>query len=671
MDYIDSEDQYNKKNYLRNTLLFIAFLLLLFFVFRNKIVRTVFDKKCLSIKNQYGVIIQVKKVGFKGIRTIKAEGLSVTPEGKDTLFTLTNAEVRLNLIDMFLLKINPLDIRLTNPRISLVGHKKNSNYAFILNHHHNKESQNQINSPESENKQSDYRNAIYRALKAVFGLTTAKYQVKNFILDYKDSTYATLISIPSFNSDASGFSALAEVRENGESNYIDLEGLTNKKQSSIHFSASMSLGKKPLPLLSHKFGLNISFDTLDVNITAKKLNREDIQLELNSSVKQLDLFSSKISDQTVKVKSGSVHFDISINSENYLVDSTSTIDLNGLKSNIFINYIPNDQRLLAFKISTGTFPSQQLFDALPEGIFTNLKGIKTSGTLNYNLDFRVKLDNPDSIYLNPVLKTKGFSISQYGYRNFSALNDTFNLDVYDEGQFIGTIHIGTDNHAFRTLDQISPLLINAIVTSEDGGFFTNNGFDIDGFKYAISEDIKAKKFLRGGSTITMQLVKNLYLNKNKNLFRKAEEYLIVWLIGSQGIVSKERMLEIYLNIIEWGPDVYGVNDACHYYFKKEPKDLTLDEAIYLASVIPRPKKFKYLFEKDGNLKSFMEGDFNFVANKLLQRGLITEEQFNSLKYNVKLSGIAKDLLFDTTAYNSDSLSTDEIRLDRDSTLLLP
>ncbi|NOU18905.1 MAG: transglycosylase domain-containing protein [Bacteroidales bacterium] len=317
------------------------------------------------------------------------------------------------------------------------------------------------------------------------------------------------------------------------------------------------------------------------------------------------------------------------------------------------------------------FQSQQLFDALPDGLFTNLKGIKTNGTIDYSLDFKVRLDNPDSVYLNPKLITRSFGLVQYGYRNFSALNDTFSHDVYDEGQYIRTIRIDPSNKNFKRLDEISPFIINAVVTLEDGGFFTNQGFDLDAFKYAISENIKQKRYARGGSTITMQLVKNLYLNKSKNLFRKAEEYLIVWLIENQAIVPKERLLEIYLNIIEWGPNIYGVSEACQYYFSKSPKDVTLDEALYLASIVPRPKKFKYLFEKDGNLKSFMEDDFKFVSNKMLSRGMISEDQFNDLTYNIKLNGQAKNMLADTASTISDSISIDEISIERDTALLLP
>ncbi len=662
-------EKFRNQGYLRYFLYTIAILIILIFLIRNSIVQFVFEKKCTSIKNRYGLTINVDKVGFSGIRTIYAENLSATPENRDTLFCLKRTEVKLNFIDLILLNVNPLEIWLNNPRINLNGESDRSNYSFLLGNR--SDSINVLRPSNVEGSgHSSQQFAIYRMVKAIFGLTTTKYHVDHFKFSYSDSSYTTLIAIPAFESNERGFDTQIEVHEDGMINYIHLNGLADKKRSNITLNASMVGGRKPLPLLNHKFGVNIAFDTLELRITANELSRDDIQLDLKSSVKSLEVFSKRISDQTVKVERGGLDMDITVNSEYYLIDSTSTINLNGLKAKVYLKYIPDQERFIGLKIKAGQFQSQRLFDALPEGLFSNLKGIKTTGTIDYSLDFSVRLDNPDSVYLNPGLITKNFSIAQYGYRNFSALNDTFSHEVYDEGQYIRTIHLGSKNKNFRAIGQISPFIIDAIITSEDGGFLNNNGFDIDAFKYAISQNIMQKRFARGGSTITQQLIKNLYLNKDKNLFRKVDEYLIVWLIESQGIVTKERLLEIYLNIIEWGPDIYGVNEACHYYFDKDPKDVTLDEAIYLASVIPRPKKFKYLFEKDGNLKSFMEHDFSFIGTKMLQRGMITEEQFNSLVYNVKLTGPAKQVLIDTTLFPIDSLSIDEIRMGSDTTLLL-
>ena len=93
----------------------------------------------------------------------------------------------------------------------------------------------------------------------------------------------------------------------------------------------------------------------------------------------------------------------------------------------------------------------------------------------------------------------------------------------------------------------------------------------------------------------MQLVKNVFLNRNKNFARKLEEALIVWLIENERLTSKERMYEVYLNIVEWGPLVYGIQEASAYYFNKRPSQLNTEESIFLASIIPKPKHFRSSF----------------------------------------------------------------------------
>jgi membrane peptidoglycan carboxypeptidase len=100
------------------------------------------------------------------------------------------------------------------------------------------------------------------------------------------------------------------------------------------------------------------------------------------------------------------------------------------------------------------------------------------------------------------------------------------------------------------------------------------------------------------------------------------------------------MYEVYLNIIEWGPDVYGINEAARFYFGKKPMDLDLAESIYLTSIIPHPKYFKYSFDSLGNLKPFIAGYYRLIANHLLKKEKITQAEFDSLQPTVKLNGEA-------------------------------
>ncbi|MHC1704403.1 MAG: transglycosylase domain-containing protein [Tenuifilaceae bacterium] len=659
---------YRDKGYFRYILYAFIILIIIFFLVRNSIVQSVFERKSSAIEDRFGITINAGKIGFSGLRTIYVEKLSITPENRDTLFFIDRAEVKLSLTNLIFLKVNPLEIWLKSPKISFVGELDSSNYIFLI-----KPKRESINSKKeivSEN-QTNYRlNTAYKLIKAMFGLTTATYHVTDFNISYQDQSYSTIISVPEFESNSKGLNTKIDIDEDGKKYSIILNGKTDKENNSIHFKAFRVGSKNPLPLIFHKFGVNLAFDTAEFKITADQLSSNDIGLEINSSVKSLEVFYETLSNQTVKINDGSFDFHISLNNDYYLIDSSSSVSLNGLNVKTFIKYEPSQNRYLSFKFETGEFPSQQLFESLPDGLFSNLKGIKTNGSIDYSLKFGVSLTDPDSVILEPILKTKDFSLIQFGNRDFAALNDTFNHEVYREGEYIRTIRIDSLNKDFRKLSQISSFIADAVITAEDGGFYNNSGVDIEGLRYAVKENIKQKRFARGGSTITMQLIKNLYLNQNKNLFRKVEEYIIVWLIESLKIVLKERLLEIYLNIIEWGPDVYGVTQACEFYFKKDPANVTLDEALYLASVIPRPSKFKYFFEKDGNLKSFIEQDFTFISNKMFQRGMISEDQLNQLIFNVTLTGWAKEMLVDTLSFDLDSLNIDEISLERDTTLLL-
>ena len=139
------------------------------------------------------------------------------------------------------------------------------------------------------------------------------------------------------------------------------------------------------------------------------------------------------------------------------------------------------------------------------------------------------------------------------------------------------------------LSRISPSLRRAVVAGEDASFFTHEGFDWEGIKDAALYNLEAGKLKRGGSTITQQLAKNLYLSSERSLLRKAREALITGSLEQH--LTKERILELYLNVAEWGQGVYGAEAAARHHFKKSSHDLTSDEAAWLAAILPSPRRY--------------------------------------------------------------------------------
>jgi len=139
------------------------------------------------------------------------------------------------------------------------------------------------------------------------------------------------------------------------------------------------------------------------------------------------------------------------------------------------------------------------------------------------------------------------------------------------------------------LSRISPSLRQAVVVGEDASFFTHEGFDWEGIKEAAKYNLEAGELKRGGSTITQQLAKNLYLSSERSLLRKAREALITRALEQH--LTKERILELYLNVAEWGQGVYGAEAAARHHFQKSSHDLTSDEAAWLAAILPSPRRY--------------------------------------------------------------------------------
>jgi membrane peptidoglycan carboxypeptidase len=119
------------------------------------------------------------------------------------------------------------------------------------------------------------------------------------------------------------------------------------------------------------------------------------------------------------------------------------------------------------------------------------------------------------------------------------------------------------------------------------------------------------------------------------------------------------MFEVYLNIIELGPDVYGVGEASRFYFNKKPSQLTLPESIFLASLLPHPKWFKYSFDENGNLKSYLADYYRVVSNFLLKKNLITKDEYDAIQPNVRLTGLARELV-----RPSDTIPQEEMQKDK-------
>jgi membrane peptidoglycan carboxypeptidase len=195
---------------------------------------------------------------------------------------------------------------------------------------------------------------------------------------------------------------------------------------------------------------------------------------------------------------------------------------------------------------------------------------------------------------------------------------------YEKDEWMSFI-VGPENPDFVPIDQISPNLIKSITTTEDGAFYKHHGFITSEFRTALISDLKAHGFRHGASSITMQMVKNVLLYREKTLARKLQELFLTWHV--ENTLTKDRILEIYFNVIEYGPGLYGIGPAAKEYFGKSAKDLTLTEAAFFSSILPNPKD-RYKQYCAGTLNKWTVGKIDRILAIMLKREKITQEEYD-------------------------------------------
>ena len=168
------------------------------------------------------------------------------------------------------------------------------------------------------------------------------------------------------------------------------------------------------------------------------------------------------------------------------------------------------------------------------------------------------------------------------------------------------------------LSSISPYLIKAVLIAEDDKFWRHEGFDYEAIEKAIEKDLKAKRFRFGGSTISQQLARNLYLSPAKNLLRKMREAIITWRM--EKVLSKKRILELYLNLVEWGDGIFGIEAASRHYYGKPSAELSPEEAARLASVLPNPRRYDPV-----GTQRYVVNRSAIIYQVMIQRGVVPPE----------------------------------------------
>ncbi|HEY3358386.1 MAG TPA: transglycosylase domain-containing protein [Polyangia bacterium] len=268
-------------------------------------------------------------------------------------------------------------------------------------------------------------------------------------------------------------------------------------------------------------------------------------------------------------------------------------------------------------------PCQVALSALPEELTPALKGFELKGTFQLDLHTKIDMMDLDRTELGGEVGIRGCQAVDAPPTALK-LGGGFQHRVQVAPGREMTFWVGPDNPNFVAFADISPSLFAALTTTEDGGFFHHRGFIPSTFRAALVRNLRRGYFALGASSITMQMVKNALLAREKTLARKLQELFLTWFVETR--LNKQRIMELYLNIIEFGPALYGIGAATRHYFGKPASQITPLEAAFYASILPNPKK-RYVQYCKGQLTPDWDRYVRRILMRMHERGRITDEEY--------------------------------------------
>lgn len=620
---------------------------------REGLLHQMVAKAIAKAEKDYELNVDIKDYGFSGLSKVRMNGVLVVPKDRDTLAIINDITVGVKMLPLLFGDVKLSEVKLNKGKVNIVLKDTLTNIDFILK-------RKKRDSLSATNSKADLSKIASNLINQVLYKIPDNMAIDDFLIQLNDNDTAHVSLLTTRATIEVGGKLQSTIKVNDTLAVWHLNGNlkpSNKKLDLMLFAD----GKKvELPYLENKLHTKISFDTVKTEMTQAGFKGGNYRIAGSWSIKNLLINQKRISDEDIIVPDAKIEADVLIGENSVCLDSTSTVYMHDAYVHPYIKYTLSPHKIYEMKLIAQEQDAQAIFNAFPQGLFESLEGIKVQGRLKYRLDFYLDTAMPDSVLFSSTLTPTNFKILQFGKTNLQKINTDFIYTPYEYGRPMRNIMIGPSNPNFTRLEDISPNFKNAVLTTEDPSFFSHKGFVEESIRKSIVVNFKEKRFKRGGSTISMQLVKNVFLSRKKTLMRKAEEILIVWLIENNRLVSKSRMLEVYFNIIEMGNNVYGIGEASRHYFGKTPAELTIGESIFLANIVPRPKIALYKFTSDGGLKDYLLPYFKFIGSTMANRGLTVPDTLGYGFYNVRLrEGLRQYLLPDSVSVDTTAVILSE------------
>ncbi|MCF6129364.1 transglycosylase domain-containing protein [Flavobacterium sp. AS60] len=614
--------------------IFLLLGLVLLFAFRNTILDKVIHRIDAKLEREYQCNFTIQKAEFHGLTNLEFHHITLVPKEKDTLLSIDELKTSVSFWKLLVGDIQLGKLEINKGFIQLVKTKNGSNFDAFLRSKKEKDEKAEVN----------YAKLLNRISSKLLDLVPTDMQVKGFAFKIDDKGNKVVFDFNQLALADKKLATIIQVTSDKFSQQWSINGFADPRDRKADLTfANTKNDTIRIPYIDKKFNLKTGFKSIHFNLENLAMNSGELHIDGYSSIQDLVVNNPKIASKDVVIRNARFDYRWIVGEHFIALDSTSTIQLNAIKCKPYLSYTNEKDKVYALKLKIPKMKAQDFISSLPKGLFRHFEGMEAQGNFSYALNFEYNNHKPKDVIFESKLKPEGIKITKYGEADLNKINGDFVYRAIDNGVLQRPIIVGSGNGNYTPLAMMSPYLKKCVLTSEDPSFMTHRGFINEAFRESITKNIRTKKFSRGASTISMQLVKNVFLTREKTLSRKLEEILLVYILENNRISTKDRMLEVYFNIIEWGPNVYGIAEASQFYFQKRPYDLNVNQCLFLATIIPSPKRFMAKFDANNKLKPAAKQTEKFLTNLMFKRNILTANDTIG-NFPLEISGPAKFFL---------------------------
>jgi hypothetical protein len=351
---------------------------------------------------------------------------------------------------------------------------------------------------------------------------------------------------------------------------------------------------------------------------------DSIFLDVDALLDSTRLYSPILAGDTLDLALSVTCSGVYVPGTSVLLIDSGTVGIGEAEAGFSVDFRWGGRQTMLLHLWNDSLPGSLICPSVPRALMGRLGGLELAGEMEFDIGLYLDWDCPDSSDVWIDLDVSALEVESSPVR-FGQLRGT-GATCWMRDSWGHSRHIGLDtlsNPGFLVFDSLPGSFEPLVCCAEDAAFRRHDGFSLYHIRNSIRADMEQGRLARGGSTITMQLAKNLFLGREKTFARKLQEVFLTWRI--EAYLSKDRILELYANIVELGPDVFGLREAAGYYFGVDAPELSVRQTAFLVSILPGPRLY-HRFAVAGRLPGYWDSYLDRLISISMDRGWLSPEE---------------------------------------------